>query len=736
MSAGLCLYFTHLRRIRPWAHILVTVLIVDLVISALDLLVPMFSRLLFDYSYPLRDISLLNVAMIGSVGIFFIKFILDVLAAYLEIYVGQEFTLGLQKQLFSRIQGIDVIEYRKLTKGDYVTRITGDTSQLEFMTMDLIPVLIANIFHLVSILYIAFTMNPLVTWLALCGVPLYFIEVKVFSSRVVAVQEQSFKLKAGAFDFLQERLRLVLLSKLFCQEKRETEAFHGIMRRYARLGIKERILQTFATFSNSITVQLWTVGISWFLGYQIIQGQLTIGEFVSLTMLLGQIGSPIKAFINTYTSWRIGMLSIRRVDDVLNLKQEQKEEEISGNSHDGIKKGVVEFRDVSFGFNENIPVLKKINLKVVPGKMLALVGPSGAGKSTLVNLILRFYKSQQGKILIDEIDINEFGIHELRKKIGYVTQECHIISGTIQDNIAYGQPDASVAAILQAAEEASAMEFISKLPDGLQTMLESGEELSGGQKQRITLARVLLLNPEILLFDEVTSALDPISEYRIQEVMTRLARTKTVLVIAHRLSTIRNASMIVVLSEGQILELGTFHELISKKGEFFRLHSSQFGGMSQFISTLEIEHERAFQYGTHYALAVIRHSTEPHPSSPSLPTDIEWLMIRNIHLGDNIARWTEDLFLLLMPGKDPQQAHACISQLLDDIHQDPTRNPGMPPPIRLDCILLANVNLHPTAEVSKCSSDHLLAVLQGELPYARISTDRIIRNIKLDGLYE
>jgi ATP-binding cassette subfamily B protein len=234
-------------------------------------------------------------------------------------------------------------------------------------------------------------------------------------------------------------------------------------------------------------------------------------------------------------------------------------------------KGAIEFKNVTFGYDPNIPVLHNISFYVEPGEMIGLVGPSGAGKSTTINLICRFYDVQQGSIEIDGVDIRDISLQDLHSQIGVVLQEPFLFHGSVAENIAYGRPDASLEEIIEAARAANAHDFIMRLPEGYDTMVgERGARLSGGECQRISIARAILKNPRILILDEATSSVDTETEALIREAIDRLVKNRTTIAIAHRLSTLRNADRLIVLDSGRIVEIGTHEELLAKPDGVFR----------------------------------------------------------------------------------------------------------------------------------------------------------------------
>jgi ATP-binding cassette, subfamily B, bacterial len=280
---------------------------------------------------------------------------------------------------------------------------------------------------------------------------------------------------------------------------------------------------------------------------------------------------PLQWFAQVNNWFSRAMAGAERVFEVVDMTPEF---DASGKPHD--IRGEVEFRNVRFGYDKSNPVLKNISFKVAPGEMIGLVGRSGAGKSSTINLICRFYEPDGGQIVVDGIDLTELDMAQYRKQIGIVLQEPFLFGGTVAENIAYGNPEATMEEIIVAARAANAHDFIIAKPDGYDTIVgERGVHLSGGEKQRISIARAILHNPRILILDEATSSVDVETERQIQEAINRLVEGRTTFAIAHRLSTLRNADRLIVLDRGEIAEMGTHEELMDKRGVFFELVETQ-----------------------------------------------------------------------------------------------------------------------------------------------------------------
>jgi ATP-binding cassette subfamily B protein len=312
----------------------------------------------------------------------------------------------------------------------------------------------------------------------------------------------------------------------------------------------------------------------WYGARSVLNGQLTTGDVIIFFAYVNNFYSPMKAIsrsANTFTKASVGA---ERIVEVLRHRSEVRDSKRARPAHQF--KGAIEFRDVSFEYAPDLPILSHINLSIPLGQKLAIVGATGAGKSTLVSLVPRFYDPGAGAVLIDGEDIRNYSLHSLREQIGLVLQDSLLLSGTIRDNIAFGRTDATDEEICAAAATANADEFIRRLPEGYETRVgERGTTLSGGQKQRIAIARAVLRNASILILDEPTSGLDAAAERTVINALERAAQGRTTLVIAHRLSTVRLADRIIVLDGGRIVEEGTHAELLARKGRYAHLYQLQ-----------------------------------------------------------------------------------------------------------------------------------------------------------------
>jgi ATP-binding cassette subfamily B protein len=353
--------------------------------------------------------------------------------------------------------------------------------------------------------------------------------------------------------------------------------FSETNQRLRRVALRARILTSFMGPLMNMVNNLGLAIVACTGGVLAVQGMATVGEIAAFINYAGRLGRPLNQIAQLFSTIQSALAGAERVFELMDQPPEQDAPDARPLRH---VRGEVEFDHVSFSYEPGVPVLKDICLHAQPGEMIALVGPTGAGKTTIANLLTRFYDVDEGAIRIDGQDIRTLRMDDLREKLGLVLQDTFLFSGTVMDNIRYGRLDASDEEVIAAAQLANADPFIRRLPHGYQTVLsERGSNLSQGQRQLLAIARAVLADPEILILDEATSNVDTRTEKHLQEALMRLMKGRTSFVIAHRLSTIRDASQVLVIHEGRIIERGTHASLLAQRGFYYRLYQSQFKGL-------------------------------------------------------------------------------------------------------------------------------------------------------------
>ncbi len=647
--------------LKPYIGVFLVSIVLDIGMTIMGLAAPLFTRVLFDYAFPFRDLALLNTTIAAIVAVYFIYFFLSVASDYLQIYVNQETTAGLTERVFHAIQCLPLRFHQEKKPGDLLIRITDDVTNTVGMVANVLPTIIIDGGRFLIILGIAFSINPTLTLLALASVPLYMAEARFYSHRRARVQQETIDADSDIISRASEKLSSIKTIKAFGQERRETLSFSALIRKRYRVAVKGRLLEVIQVFTNSITLQMWSVFITWYLGYQVVLGQLSIGEIVALLLYFEQLEGPVRAFIGLFTEWKTNLVSMRRLEEV--LEQPSEADMALSAEHLELKHGSVSTSHLTFAYTPDEDVLHDVEASFPSCSVTAIVGASGSGKTTLVNLLLRFFEPTAGMILVDGQNISEVRIHELRERVGIVTQETTLFDGTIIENILYGNEQMQRGDAMRAAQLAGAHDFIMRMhgcydaPVGV-----GGGLLSGGQRQRIAIARTLLRNPSVIIFDEATSALDAESEFRIHEVISRLRCSKTVIVIAHRLSTIKSSDNILVLDDGRFVEQGEFEELFEKRGAFYRFYWRQFGGLAMLRQQLGLELERATRYGSKFCLALLKvrgfarvSEEDGVVEAEQFVAAVDLLLKKSMRMGDNCAILDGGTILLLLPEIDAAQ---------------------------------------------------------------------------------
>jgi ATP-binding cassette subfamily B protein/subfamily B ATP-binding cassette protein MsbA len=375
---------------------------------------------------------------------------------------------------------------------------------------------------------------------------------------------------------VQRTLSGIRVIQAFTKEEDEKRRFVKASTESLAANLRLYNLQNFYSAVVNVTIAAGTAAVLWVGTRHVLSGALSVGEMVVFTSYLASLYVPLNSIFETFGLVQSAKAGVRRAFDILDSEQSMPEgHRALGNQR---AKGEISFEQVWFGYDSSQPVLRNINLRIAPGRKIAIVGPTGAGKSTLVSLLPRFYEPQSGRIMIGGIDIREFQLKSLRRKIAMVLQPPVLFPVTIRENIAYGRPEASLEEVIAAAKVAQVHDFVEQLPEGYETVVgEQGATLSEGQKLRLTIARGILLDAPILILDEPTSSVDSETEALIMEGLERLMERRTTFIIAHRLSTVRQADLVVVVRQGQIAEQGTFSELLHRGGAFASLYRTQFG---------------------------------------------------------------------------------------------------------------------------------------------------------------
>jgi len=495
-------------------------------------------------------------------------------SSYLTEAVSQKVAFDIRNAIFDRLQRLSFAYYDNVQTGQLMSRATEDVEAVRRFTSAGILGLIQAAILLVAIAVILSFLNWQLALITLFFIVLIGAMAIVISQRWRKIWMNIQQLLGDLTSILEENLTGIKVVRAFLQHNRESQKFRAeaIKLYQAELKIDRQI--AFYIPLMVMLIGLPTAAIFWYGGRLVIAGDLNIGELTQFIYYLGILAMPVRrlGFISTMLSRSIS--AGQRILEI--LEQDSPVKEKAGALELKDVRGEVRFERVSFNYNSTGNVLKDVSFTACPGQIVALVGGSGSGKTTIASLIPRFYDPQQGRITIDGIDIREVTLNSLRKVIGIVQQDVFLFSATIRENIAYGSENASMEDIIAAAKIAELHDFIQSLPDKYDTMVgERGVTLSGGERQRIAIARTILHNPRILIFDDSTSSVDAETELSIRRALKTITRSRTTFIITHRLPVIRNADTILVLQDGYLVEQGNHDELMRKKGIYSRLFESQ-----------------------------------------------------------------------------------------------------------------------------------------------------------------
>lgn len=567
--------------IRLWSYMsaykmrIMFVVLLVLITCLQEMLTPWFISIVIDrFIIPHKIDGLLNIIMLFG-GLLVIVAVASWLQQSIMIRVTQKSLQRLRHDLFTNLQRLDLRYYDSHTHGELMSRFTNDIETISNVVAQVVTQFLSSIFSVTGVIIMMFILNVHLALVTVVTIPIILVITKFVGSKTHLFFKNQQNVLGELNGEIEETITGMKIVKLF---RREADIANNISKtneQLKKISIKAMITAGVMGPIMNLTNNLRYAIVAAAGGILGIMGLTTIGTIAAFLNYTRQFGRPINEIAQLYNMILSALAGAERVFEVIDVETNIKSPE-NAIVLENVK-GKVVFENVDFSYSKDVPILKNISFTAEPGKTVALVGPTGAGKTTIINLLTRFYDIDSGTVTIDDHKLADYELASLRRKLGLVLQDTFLFGETVMENIRYGNLDASDDEVRHAAEASRADHFIRHLPDGYQTILsEEGGNLSQGQRQLIAISRAILADPSILILDEATSNVDTRTEKLIQEGMLQLMKGRTSFVIAHRLSTIRNADLILVLKDGEIIERGNHDELIAQKGFYAGLHTAHF----------------------------------------------------------------------------------------------------------------------------------------------------------------
>lgn len=565
--------------LKPYWKEMLLVLIAIFAASFLNLMPAVLTGRIIDEGLIGKDMSALIRLILLSLAVFAGANLIGILESYLNIWIAQHVTFDMRNSMFKHLQSMSHGFFTSTNQGEVITRMTGDISGVQSIIANTMASILTNVITLAVSVAMMIDKSPVLAAVGIAIIPLFALPTKWVGKTRWSLTQETQERQDEINGILSESLSVSgqLLVKLYGREEEEYNRYENSNKKMIALAIRESMAgrwfrAALGTFSNVGPMLVYLAGGILIMNYN---DSITIGDITVMVALLGKMYFPIHSLMNIQVDWIRSMALFTRIFDYFDIEQDIKNIEhpiIPDNTV-----GNLQFKNVSFSYEENRPVLQDISFHLNSGKSIAIVGPSGSGKSTIASLIARLYDADKGEILMDGINIRNLDLKYLRDQIGMVSQETYLFNGTIRENLLYAKSDATEEELIEACKKANIHGFIEKQPGGFDTIVGNrGLKLSGGEKQRLSIARVLLKDPAFIIFDEATSSLDSISEHLIQESIEPLIKSRSAIIIAHRLSTILSADHILVVQDGKIVEQGNHKDLITKDGFYTELYKTQF----------------------------------------------------------------------------------------------------------------------------------------------------------------
>lgn len=562
---------------KPYLHFIITILGLTVLSAYLFTLEPLYTAQIIDLVITQGKSELLQ-GLVTNIVVVVVAFgIVSFVITYVQGYLAQMVTRDMRSDYYSSLQRKSFKFYDTSAVGDLVSRATMDMRIVEAFIRTWLGVLANAIFAITIVFIIMYSINPTMSLLAIAPMPLIFYLTAQLWIKTMPLFRKMMLILGRLGAYIQQNIIGMKVVRIFRREDELDQGFRQVEQEFVDTAITAGRIQSKYMPSGPAIVTLGITSVYLYGGNLIAapMALLTIGQLTLFSRYMMRLSFPLRDLSMLSGTWINASAGLERIYEIMDIPTDVKDSVTAVDF--SIEKGLLEFRNVTFGYAKDRPVLKNISFKVKPGEKIAILGATGSGKTSLVYLIPRFYDVDSGSILIDNTDVRSFKLQSLRRQIGLVLQDVFIFTGTIKDNIAFSKPDALNDDIVTAAKLARIHDFIMTLPEGYDTVVgERGVTLSGGQKQRITIARALLIKPKILILDDALSFVDAKTEKEIQEAVEEAMKGRTSFIIAQRLSTIKNADKIMVLDNGEIIEFGTHAELMTRSSVYKRIYETQF----------------------------------------------------------------------------------------------------------------------------------------------------------------
>lgn len=566
-----------LQLIRPYTYLVVSILVLAAVTVAATLYSPILIGKGVDcmiekglVSFPDLKLVLLQLAVVTAISAIS-QWVMSLLTNKMTYKIVDD----IRRRVFAHMEILPLRYMDAHQPGDAISRISTDVDQFSDGLLMGFTQLFSGVMTILGTLGFMISIDGRITLIVVLITPLSFFVANFIAKRTFTMFRLQSETRAEMTSLVEEMVGNQKVVKAFAYEKEAEEQFDDINQRLQSYSLKATFFSSITNPSTRFVNGLVYTGVGIFGAFSAIQGRITVGQLSSFLNYANQYTKPFNEISGVVTELQNALACAGRIFHFLD------EEPVPENAADAKTlnqvEGRVRFEDVSFSYTSEVPLIEHMNLEVKPGQRVAIVGPTGCGKTTVINLLMRFYDVNKGKITLDGVPIQDLTWESLRSSYGMVLQETWLKTGTIRDNISYGKPDATREEVIEAAKQAHAHSFIKRLPKGYDTVMgEDGGSLSQGQKQLLCIARLMLLKPPVLILDEATSSIDTMTEIRIQKAFQKLMEGRTSFVVAHRLSTIKESDVILVMKDGHILETGKHEELLEKKGFYAQLYQSQF----------------------------------------------------------------------------------------------------------------------------------------------------------------